>query len=320
MSLSKDERSYERGINRMKVGFIGLGNMGGPMARNVAKAGFEMTVLDLRRELMAPFLGNGASGAGSAAEVAAVSDIVFTSLPGPVEMEAVAIGEGGVLEGLRPGSVYVDLTTNRPSLVRRIEPMFREKGCVMLDAPVSGGVPGAVAGRLAVMVSGDEETYNRCKSVLDAIGDKAQYCGSIGCGTICKLAHNAINYAFMEAVGECFTVAVKAGVEPEVVWKAVRDGAVGRGVALHVSIPGKVLKGDFSPDFALKLAMKDVTLAAELGEEYDVPMPAIELALKDIREAVGRGWGEEDSRSVIKLHEERAGVELRFQGGAKSSD
>ena len=140
----------------MKVGFIGLGNMGGPMARNVAKAGFEMTVLDLRQESMAPLLEMGASGAGSAAEVAAVSDIVFTSLPGPTEMEAVAIGEGGVLEGLRPGSVYVDLTTNRPSLVRRIEPMFREKGCAMLDAPVSGGVPGAVAGRLAVMVSGDE--------------------------------------------------------------------------------------------------------------------------------------------------------------------
>ena len=314
------ERNYERGMSSMKVGFIGLGNMGGPMARNVAKAGFEMTVLDLRQESMAPLLEMGASRAGSAAEAAAVSDIVFTSLPGPVEMEAVAMGEGGVLEGLRPGSVYVDLTTNRPSLVRRIEPMFREKGCAMLDAPVSGGVPGAVAGRLAVMVSGDEETYKRCKPVLDAIGDKAQYCGTIGCGTICKLAHNAINYAFMEAVGECFTVAVKAGVEPEVVWKAVRDGAVGRGVALHVSIPGKVLKGDFSPDFALKLAMKDVTLAAELGEEYDVPMPAIELALKDIREAVGRGWGEDDSRAVIRLHEERAGVELRFRGGAKSPD
>ena len=297
----------------MKVGFIGLGNMGGPMAMNVARAGFEMTVLDLVEERMAPLLEMGASGAGSAAEVAAASDVTFTSLPGPPEMEAVSIGKRGVLEGIGEGSVYVDLTTNRPSLVRRIEPMFREKGAMMLDAPVSGGVPGAVAGRLAVMVSGDEETYNRCKPALDAIGDKAQYCGSIGCGTICKLAHNAINYAFMEAVGECFTVAVKAGVKPETVWKAVRDGAVGRGVALHVSIPGKVLTGDFSPEFAIKLATKDVTLASELGEEYGVPMPTIDLALKDLREAMERGWGEDDSRGVIRLHEERAGVELRAE-------
>ena len=295
----------------MKVGFIGLGNMGGPMAMNVARAGFEMTVMDLVQDRMRPLLEMGASGAGSAAEVAAASDVTFTSLPGPPEMEAVAIGRGGVLEGIGEGSVYVDLTTNRPSLVRRIEPMFREKGCVMLDAPVSGGVPGAVAGKLAVMVSGDEETYKRCKPVLDAIGDKAQYCGDIGCGTICKLAHNAINYAFMEAVGECFTVAVKAGVRPETVWKAVRDGAVGRGVALHVSIPKKVLAGDFSPEFAIKLATKDVTLASELGEEYGVPMPTIDLALKDLKEAMERGWGEEDSRGVIRLHEERAGVELR---------
>lgn len=295
----------------MKVGFIGLGNMGGPMARNIAKAGFEMTVQDLRSETMAPLLELGARGADSAAEVAAASDITFTSLPGPPEMESVAIGEGGVLEGISHGSVYVDLTTNRPSLVRRIEPMFREKGCVMLDAPVSGGVPGAIAGRLAVLASGDEATYNRIKPVLDAIGDKVQYCGDIGCGTICKLAHNAINYAFMEAVGECFTVAVKAGVKPEVVWKAVRDGAVGRGVALHVSMPGKVLAGNFSPEFAIKLATKDVTLAAELGEEYGIPMPTIEIALKDLQEAMARGWGEDDSRGVIRLHEERAGVELR---------
>ena len=297
----------------MKVGFIGLGNMGGPMAQNVARAGYQMTVYDLRQSAMDALVEMGASAARSCAEVAAASDVVFTSLPGPPEMEAASIGKGGVLEGIAPGAVYVDLTTNRPSLVRRIEPMFRDKGAAMLDAPVSGGVPGAVAGKLAIMASGDEATYNRVKPVLDAIGDKAQYCGDIGCGSICKLAHNAINYGFMEAIGECFTVAVKAGVKPETVWKAVRDGAVGRGVALHTAIPRKVLTGDFSPEFALKLAEKDVSLACELGQEYGVPMPTIDLALKDIREAVDRGWAAEDSRVVVRLHEERAGVQLRFE-------
>lgn len=297
----------------MDVGFIGLGNMGAPMAVNLLKAGHSLTVCDLLPTNEKPLLELGAKSVKHPSELARVSEFIFTSLPGPNDMESVSIGSNGILDGILPDSVYIDLTTNRVSLVRSIAQIFKDKGCHMLDAPVSGGVPGAKAGKLAVLASGDEDTYHRSKELLDAIGDKAQYCGAIGSGTICKLAHNAIAYSFMQAIGECLTTAVKAGVEPEIVWRAVKDGAVGRGVPLNVSFPRKVLSGDFNPDFALKLAEKDVALATDLGKEYDVPMPICDLTLRDIRESVKRGWGELDSRVVIRLHEERAGVTLRFQ-------
>ena len=297
----------------MKIGFIGLGNMGGPMALNVARAGYSMTVHDLRQEAADPLLEMGASWADSPEAVARASDVVFTSLPGPPEVEAVALGDAGIIQGMTPGAVYIDLSTNSPSLVRRMAPLFEARGCHMLDAPVSGGVPGARAGKLAVMASGDESIYQKCKPVLDAIGDKVQYCGGIGNGTICKLMHNSIAYSYCRAIAECFTTAVKAGVDAEVVWRAVRDGAVGRGVLLDASLPRKWFSGNFEPDFALRLARKDVTLATDLGREYGVPMPFSNLVLEEMDEAMARGWGEKDSRIFLTLQEEKAGVEVRFK-------
>ena len=174
------------------VGFIGLGNMGGGMSANIQRAGYPMVVFDLREEVTRPLLEGGARLANSPAQVAELSDVTFSSLPGPKEVESVALGAEGVLEGIRPGSIYVDLSSSRPTLIREIEPKFRQKGCYVLDAPVSGGKSGAESGTLAVMVGGDREIFERIKPLLDSFGDKVYYAGEIGAGSICKLVHNMI--------------------------------------------------------------------------------------------------------------------------------
>ena len=295
----------------MKVGFIGLGTMGGSMAYNTLQGGHELVVHDIRREAATPHLEAGATWADTPRQVAEASDIVFTSLPGPTEVEAVALGEDGLLQGMTPGKVYFDLSTSTPNLIRRIHDIASARGIEVLDAPVSGGPRGARTRNLAIWVGGDREVYERCKPVLDAIGDKAYYVGPIGCGAVAKLVHNCTGYIVQCALAEVFTMGVKAGVEPLALWQAVRRGAQGRrgtfeGLAEHL-LPGKF----DPPDFALRLARKDVDLAVAVGREYDVPMRLANLTLQELTEAVNRGWGDRDSRVAMLLQEERAGVEVR---------
>jgi 3-hydroxyisobutyrate dehydrogenase len=185
------------------------------------------------------------------------------------------------------------------------------RGINVLDAPVSGGPRGARSRNLAIWVGGDKELFDRYKPVLDAIGDKAYYVGPIGCGSVAKLVHNCAGYIIQTALAEVFTMGVKAGVEPLALWQAVRRGAQGRrgtfeGLAEHL------LPGNFDPpDFALRLARKDVDLAAAVGREYDVPMKLANVTLAELTEAINRGWGGRDSRVAMLLQEERAGVEVR---------
>jgi 3-hydroxyisobutyrate dehydrogenase len=295
----------------MKVGFIGLGTMGGSMAYNALQGGHEMVVHDIRREAATPHLEAGAVWADTPREVAEASDVVLTSLPGPTEVEAVALGEESLAQGLTAGKVYFDLSTSTPGLIRRIHEQLGARGIDVLDAPVSGGPRGARTRNLAIWVGGDREVYERCKPVLDAIGDKAYYVGPIGCGAIAKLVHNCAGYMIQCAMAEVFTMGVKAGVEPMALWQAVRKGATGRrgpfeGLAEHL-LPGKF----DPPDFALRLARKDVDLAVGVGREYDVPMKMATIALQELTEALNRGWAERDSRVAMLLQEERAGVEVR---------
>ena len=295
----------------MKVGFIGLGTMGASMAYNCLQGGNEMVVHDIRRESATRHLEAGAVWADSPREVAESSEIVFTSLPGPTEVEAVGLGEDGILEGMSEGKVYFDLSTSTPTLIRRIHEQAAARGIHVLDAPVSGGPRGAASRNLAIWVGGDKDVFDRCKPVLDSIGDKAYYVGPIGCGAIAKLVHNCTGYIVQAALAEVFTMGVKAGVEPLALWQAVRKGAQGRrgtfeGLAEHL-LPGKF----DPPDFALRLARKDVDLAVGVGREYDVPMRLAQLTLQEMTEALNRGWGHRDSRVAMLLQEERAGVEVR---------
>ena len=295
----------------MKAGFIGLGTMGSSMAYNALQGGNEMVVHDIRREAATRHLEAGAEWADTPREVAEASEIVFTSLPGPVEVEAVALGEDGTFQGLSEGKVYFDLSTSTPNLIRRIHEEGAARGIHVLDAPVSGGPEGARTRNLAIWVGGDKEVFDRCKPVLDSIGDKAYYVGPIGCGAVAKLVHNCAGYMIQCALAEVFTMGVKAGVEPMALWQAVRKGASGRrgpfeGLAQHL-LPGKF----DPPDFALRLARKDVDLAVGVGREYDVPMKIATIALQELTEALNRGWGERDSRVAMLLQEERAGIEVR---------
>jgi 3-hydroxyisobutyrate dehydrogenase len=238
-------------------------------------------------------------------------EVVLTSLPGPPEVEAVALGENGLLQGVRPGKVYFDLSTNSPTLIRRIHEEFAKVGGHVLDAPVSGGPRGARSGRLAIWVGGDRAIYDQYKPVLDAIGDKPYYVGPIGAGSIAKLVHNCTGYVLQTALAETFTMGIKAGVDPLVLWQAVRHGALGRRQTFD-SLPDHFLPGDFDPpDFALRLARKDVNLAVEVGREFDVPMRLANLTLAELTEALNRGWGQRDSRVAMLLQEERAGLNVQ---------
>lgn len=300
-----------------RIGFIGLGNMGSRMAANMMKAGYQLTVHDLRRAAATPLLEEGATWADTPREVSAQSEIVFTSLPGPREVEAVALGDDGILSGIRRDAVYIDLSTNSPSLVRQVQATMAEQGVHMLDAPVSGGVIGAHTGRLVVMVGGDEAIFQRCRPLLEAIGDKVTYTGAIGCGSICKLMHNTIVYGIQTIAAECYTLGVKAGVEPGPLTEAIANGSAGRGTLFHYTFPETFLQGKFDPpQFALQLAHKDVGLGVGLGREFSVPMAMANLVYQELTTAMNRGWQGSDSRVAMKLQEERAGVQVRVKGGS----
>ncbi|MBV8888826.1 MAG: NAD(P)-dependent oxidoreductase [Alphaproteobacteria bacterium] len=292
----------------MKVGFIGLGMMGKGMAANLQKAGHELTVHDLNRAAAEPFLRNGAQWANSPREVAAASEVIFTSLPVPADVEKVALGPGGLVEGMRPDTAFFDMSTNSVAMVRKIHAAFAEKNLYMLDSPVSGGPGGAASGKMAIWVGGDEQIFNRHKTVLDAMGDQARYIGPIGAGSIAKLVHNCTSAVLNVALAEVLTMGIKAGVEPLDLWEAVRQGATGR--VRTFDRVGKFLSGTYDPaDFALRLLHKDVSLAVGLGREVGVPMRLANLALEELTEALNRGWSQRDSRVGILLQQERSGIE-----------
>lgn len=292
------------------VGFIGLGTMGAHMAANLQKGGYGLIVHDLNRAAAAKHLSAGATWADSPRLLASQADVIFSSLPEPSDVETVAHGPDGLLAGIKPKAAYFDLSTNSPIVVKKLEAAFAAKGAHMLDAPVSGGPEGAETRKLAIWVGGQESVFQAHKPVLDAIGDQARYIGPIGTATVAKLVHNMSGYAIVCALAETFSLGVKAGVEPLALWEAVRQGAAGRRFTFDALVD-QFLPGKYDPPaFALKRAHKDVSLANALGRELGMPMRICNLALAEMTEALGRGWGGRDSRSVMLLQQERAGVHI----------
>ncbi len=295
------------------VGFIGLGNMGGPVAGHIQRAGYPMIVYDLRAQVMRPFMDRGAVVARTAAELAERSDVVITALPLPEDVEAVTCGPGGVLDGIKAGSIFIDISTSPPSLIRALESGFRARGAFVLDAPVASGQPGAARGIHEVMVGGEAEVFERAKPILAAFGDQVLYAGPLGTGSICKLVHQLINSTLSQAIAEGLTLGVKAGVATEALWECVRRGMVGRMHVLHYQVPQTVFRGQFETDtFPLKLLRKDVGLATALGRELNVPLPLASIAEQKLVAGMNRGWSDKAAYTVtFLLQEEAAGVEVR---------
>jgi 3-hydroxyisobutyrate dehydrogenase len=290
----------------VKVAFIGLGAMGGPMAANLQSAGHEVRVHDRRR------VEGFANWYAIAADAAHGCEVAFTSLPGPTEVEEVA---RGLKSALPRGAAWFDLSTNSPPRIRRLHGEFDEQRIHVLDAPVSGGPKGAKAGKLAIWVGGERPIFERHLPLLRVIGDQPLYVGPIGAGTVAKLAHNCASFSVQAALAEIFTLGVKGGVEPLALFHALRQGATGRKRTFD-RLAEHFLPGRYDPaDFTVRLAHKDVALALELAEECGVPMRVGRAALDELAEALRRGWAERDCRVAMTLQEERAGVSVRVPAG-----
>jgi 3-hydroxyisobutyrate dehydrogenase-like beta-hydroxyacid dehydrogenase len=294
------------------IGFIGLGTMGAHMARNIQKGSYRMVVHDMRKDAAGTLLAHGAEWADSPKDVAAKSDVVFLSLPGPPEVEQVVFNSNsGVLAGAHPGMVLFDLSTDSPAMVKKFHAALAEKSCEAFDAPVSGGPVGAETGKLAIWCGGDRATYDRCKPILDSFGDQAAYIGPIGTATVAKLVHNMAGYAIGLATAEVFSMGVKAGMDPVDLWAAVRQGALGRKRTFDRVVDQFLVNRYDPPAFQLKLAHKDVSLAVGLGRELGVPMHICEYTLAEMTRALDRpGWASKDSRIPMTMQLERAGVTI----------
>jgi 3-hydroxyisobutyrate dehydrogenase len=299
----------------MRLGFIGLGVIGRHMALCLQRAGHDLTVHDIVRDAADEHLAGGATWAGAPQEVAATSDIVFTSLPGPAEVDAV--GEE-LLAGFGGGGTWIELSTNSPTNARALHERCAAARVDYLEAPVSGGARGAAEGKLAIWVGGEREVYDRCLPVLQVIGDAPYYAGGAGAGSVVKLVHNAAAFAIDSVLAEVFSLGVKAGVEPLALWEAVAQGAVGRGQHGPLGngsplgdLVDQFLPGEF-PEAGMRLTVghKDISLATQLAAEYGVPMPLVSAVEHDFETALERGWKDRTWRVVMSLAAERAGVEI----------
>ena len=294
----------------MKVGFIGLGHMGKHMAAAVLRAGYELTIHDIRPEAAEDPLLAGARWADTPRATAAASDVLITSLPGPEQVDAVVLGPDGVLSGLRPGTFYIDMSTSTPGEMRKIADAAAGRSVQTVDAPVAGGMRGARNATLTIMAGGTEEAYQACLPVLRAMGEKIFLVGGVGAGHVAKLVNNMMTIINGLTAMEAMVVGAKAGLDVERLLEVVEAGT-GSSFSLNV-LRYVIFRGNFDPaKFALSLAAKDLRIAVEYAEELGVQMSVVPHAAEALAEAMQRGLGDRDWSSYITLIEESAGVEVR---------
>ena len=285
----------------MKVGFIGLGNMGMPMCTNVIEAGHDVRVFDVRPEARQACAKVGARAEESAAAAASGANVVMTSLPRPSDVEAVALGSDGIIHGAAPGTVYADLTTNSPAVSKRVGTELAAKQITMIDAPVSGGVVGARKATLAIMVGGDETAYQKCLPLFEAMGQNISHLGEQGCGCIAKIVNNLIAFCSMAAGAEGLMLGTAAGIDPVKLDNVIRASS-GNSMAYR-GLARKSLQGDWSPSFTVDLAYKDMHLALELADELEIPLPLSAQVHNLMRMAKGLGFGHNDASAIMRVYE-----------------
>jgi len=291
-----------------KVGFVGLGIMGKPMAKNLLKAGFELTVHSRSRPPVDELVAEGATAADSPKACAVGMDAVVTMLPDSPDSESVILADDGVLSGARESAVIVDMSSIAPAVSQKIAGACEARGVDALDAPVSGGEPGAIAGALAIMVGGRKEVFEKCEPLFDAVGKSHVLCGGCGAGNTTKLANQIIVAANIEAVGEALVLVRKAGLDPNVVFEAIRGGLAGSNV-LNAKAP-MMIEGNFAPGFRIRLHQKDLANALLTGKELDVPLPVTALIQQMIGALVNHDKGDRDHSAIANFIEDMAATNI----------
>lgn len=296
---------------KKKIGFIGLGIMGKPMAMNLLKAGFDLTVYDIRPEPVKEVVAAGAAEGRCSEDVVKKSEVIITMLPNSPDVKDAVLGEHGVLDGAKPGTILIDMSSIAPLVSKEVAAKAAEKGVEMLDAPVSGGEPKAVEGTLSIMVGGKKEVFEQVEDILKVMGASAVLVGDIGSGNMTKLANQIIVALNIAAMSEAMVLATKAGVDPDKVYKAIRGGLAGSTV-LDAKVP-LALEGNFKPGFRIELHIKDLQNALDTAHEVGVPVPLASGVMEIMQALKVDGKAGDDHGGIIQFYEKLAKVQVRHQ-------
>lgn len=292
----------------MNIGFIGLGIMGQHMSKNLLNAGYKLEVYDINEESVVKLVQAGAVAGKSSADVAAHSDVIITMLPNSPHVEAVVMGKQGILESVQRGTVLIDMSSIAPLASQRIAKACEEKGVRMLDAPVSGGEPKAIDGSLSIMVGGEESLFEQVKDILLCMGSSAVYCGTIGAGNTTKLANQIIVALNIAACAEAFTFVKKAGVDPELVYSAIRNGLAGSTV-MDAKVP-MMIQGNYKPGFKIDLHIKDLNNVMDTGHGLGTPLPLSAQVMEMLQTLHADGFGQNDHSGLAKYYEKILGITI----------
>jgi len=293
----------------VKIGFIGLGIMGKPMAKNLLKSGLSLVIFDINKESVKEIVEAGGEVGLSPKDVAQKCEIIITMLPNSPHVKAVVLGPDGVIQGARPGSIIIDMSSIAPKASKEIALEASKKEIEVIDAPVSGGEPKAIKGTLSIMVGGKKEIFDKCYDILSKMGKSIVHCGDIGAGNTTKLANQIIVALNIAAMSEAFVLGTKAGVNPEVIYNAIRGGLAGSNV-LDAKAP-MILEGNYKPGFKIDLHIKDLANAMDTGHDLGVPLPLTSQIMEMLQALKVDGLGQSDHSAIIQFYEKLAKVEVR---------
>ncbi|MXZ11521.1 MAG: 2-hydroxy-3-oxopropionate reductase [Gemmatimonadetes bacterium] len=296
-------------MSKPKIGFIGLGIMGKPMAGHLIDAGYELVVHNRNRDAVDELVGRGATEAHSGKEVAEQSDIVLTMLPDSPDVESVALGEGGIIEGAHEGLIFVDMSTIAPSVTTQVGEVLAQKGVQNLDAPVSGGDIGAQNATLSIMVGGDADTFNTVKPLFDIMGQSAILCGPLGAGQTVKACNQILVAVTIAGVSEALTMGTKAGVDPVKIVQVLSGGLARCGVLENRG--ERMVNGDFDPGFRIRLHYKDLNIIQKTSNDFDVPLPVTSEVFELFKTAMVKGRGELDHSGLLTVIEDMSNIQAR---------
>jgi len=285
----------------MKIGFVGLGIMGKPMSKNLLKAGYELVVYDLNQDAVKDVVAAGAAMGENTKALAAQSDIIITMLPNSPHVKSAVLGENGILEGMKPGAILVDMSSIAPLASKEVCEQVEAKGCEMLDAPVSGGEPKAIDGSLSIMVGGKAEVFEKVKDILQVMGATVVLCGDIGAGNTTKLANQVIVALNIAALSEALVLGKKAGVDPEAIYNAIRAGLAGSTV-MDAKAP-MMIAGNFNPGFRIELHIKDLNNVLETGHSVGAALPMTAQVMEMMQWLKANGKAMEDHSAIVRYYE-----------------